>query len=243
MYLITRPKAEAEQLIALLNSYQIMADYLPIMEIVAHDIDFNWLQQILVDFDSLFFVSPTAIKLANQLITKLDKNKKIIVPGNASKKAIISINSNLNILCPEHASGIDAVINEDLLINTRNILIFGGDDVNKKLVQFARLDNINLRFINLYTRLNVLKLRLEEICQQIVNTRVEGIVITSKYIANWLQPVIADSRVNKKITSITFISIHPQITKILKQYKINVVETTHSDNLSVLKLIRELNND
>lgn len=243
MYLITRPEDEAKSLINLLQIHQVDAAHLPIMEIIAKPFDFVKLSEQLPAYDSLFFVSPSAIKLAHQFIVELDGSITVIVAGNASKQKMLAINPRLKIVAPVATSGIDALINEGLLTNVRNILIFGGDSINPKLIKFGELNQINIQFIDLYARVNVVKSSFEQICHRLSAEDIEGVIVTSRDIATWMAPIFRDERVKQRLNKIKFISIHPQITNVLHSYSVPVVETLHSDNQSVLNLIRELKND
>lgn len=243
MYLIARPFAQAQKLISLLNGAGIVAMHLSIVEVACNYHNLDEVADLIHDFNSIMFVSPTAVDFCADLIKQrsLFVNKKILTAGRATAQNILQLNNELQVVYPDPDSGVTAMIEQGLLCHIDGILVIGGDTINPQLIQYFELHNIKYKFVHLYNRINMLKSRPDDILTQLTATEVEGIVITSKSVALILRKIIEDYQLNSLLKNVNIISIHQHITLELEKLSLNIFQTATPDNQAVLDLIKRLN--
>lgn len=242
MYLVARPYQQAIKLIELLKKDGFNGQHLPILEIKPLKVNFDNIRSLLGDVDGVFFSSPTAIELSINLIDQLS-DKKFITPGIGTAMLLNSINKNLDVFYPSN-SGIDGVIEENLLSGLNKLLILGGDGINNKLVRYCSINNLHYDYVNLYNRISMIESHIEKISCLINDNMLEGIIVTSKQIASLLKILINSNQlIQKKLEDINIICIHQHIIDELSEFNLNIYKTNKPENLSIVELIRELNND
>lgn len=243
MYLIARPFTQAQKLISLLNSSNIAAKHLSIIEVVCNYPDLYDVVDLIHKFNSIMFVSPTAIDFCADLIKQrsLFVDKRILTAGRATAQNILQLNNELQVVYPHSDSGVKAMIEQGLLCNIDEMLVIGGDTINQQLIQYFEIHEIKYKLVHLYNRINMLKSCLDDILAQLTAPEVEGIVITSKSVALILRKIIEDYKLSTLLKNVNIISIHQQITLELEKLSLNIFQTETSDNHAILDLIKRLN--
>lgn len=240
MFLITRPIAESNELIALLADKGIVATHLPLMSIVPCQ------KFSLGDIDAIkkakvvFITSPTTVTYAQELIQLLANNVQVIAAGQSSATRVHDVNPNLKVI--SHAmAGVQEIIATGVFNDVSEILILGGNEPNEKLIKYCEEQQIKYYFICAYQRVDLIALNKLEIENTIFANQLSGVVITSSHLAKLIIALMEESSLLKnKLQTTLFISIHSNITRVLHDYGLNVRTTASSDNASIVKLIMEL---
>ena len=245
MYLVARPKAQADKLLGLFSSHGVTAEYLPIVEIIYNDEALELALEQINQCASVLFISPTAIDGLGTRLAQLDPKLNLITSGLSSAELLMEYVPQAKIIYPEHGSGVANLILESKLANLGKIALVGGDNLNPRLAKYLEQKKIYYQFINLYQRINCGLANLAATERLILNPTLRGIVITSCQIAGFLLECAAQSPlILARLQELKLITIHPQISLFLAEHQLqNVVETASAGNLAILNIIRDLENE
>ena len=89
MYLVARPKAQADKLLDLFGRNGIVAEYLPLVEIIYDAVVLNQAIAQINQCTSVLFISPTAIDGLGTRLTHLDPKLNLITSGLSSAELFI----------------------------------------------------------------------------------------------------------------------------------------------------------
>ncbi|MDD3267542.1 MAG: hypothetical protein PHC75_10240 [Burkholderiales bacterium] len=239
MFLVTSHTGSADKLIKELSKNNLNAIHFPIVELNKNEINVNDIKNIIAD-DAVFCISPSASLLAKEVLEKLDNNI-IIAPGLGTANIIKEINPRLNIKFPLTDSGIDAVINDGIFFCITSISILGSNNINEKLLNFCRGNNIKITNIPLYNYnlcyKNQIKL-LNSIVEKI--SAITGIIVTSSKVADGINYLMQFDSFKKKFSSTVFIASHYQIAEKLCFNKLNVKVSKNSSLEQVINSAKEV---
>lgn len=231
--LIARVENQAKKLIDLLANESIVAEYLPVQKLNINSANIAKLTNRDSTSDPIFFASPTAIECVVGFIQNLQPDHIILTAGESSARIVNSINPNLRVKYPRHASGIAAMINEHIFAGVNKLLILCGLNMNLSLKEFLNSTQINYQHLALYELNNI----FDHYSQAKINNSESIIVVGSSAIAR----ILIASKLD--YDKIIFVSIHAHITEILCSKSVLVYETKVSNNTEVVNLIKEICNE
>lgn len=243
MYLVTRPLIEAVELCQLLSNGGIKSAHLPLMDIVGCESFTAEDLKIASNASAIFITSPVTVRYAESIIRLLNDTSKIIAAGEVSAVKVLEINPKLNVVsCP--ISGVTEIIASGILDDVTDIAIIGGNSPNDKLVEYCVMHGIKYNFICAYQRIDLLSSHESIIEKLILDSYVDGIVVTSTHLARLIiQLMCRNDLIAQKLRTILFISIHRNITQILHDNGLTVKTALSSSNASIVKLILELEDE
>ncbi len=237
MYLIGRPQAEAERLIHTLLLEHIEAAYLPLIELVYNYPMINTASSIIRQSEAVLFTSPSAVEcLAASLRSEMDcsaeSSVQLFAVGGATAAALNKVGKIAKY--PEQA-GVSGLITENILAGIASITVVGGDQLNPRLLNYLKQQNISYTNLSLYTRVNIGLNNLEIIEKLINSPKVSGIVLTSTLIVKFLlECVNLIPQCLAKLYQLPIYTIHPRIAEYLASLgftRINLSETTATQAL------------
>lgn len=244
MYLVTRPKVQADILINFLADNGIASCHLPIMEVDYNELDLSSMIREINEAGNLLLLSPTTIHYLSNVFNQINSTVKFFTVGEASAKAVLSYCDHM-VIYPDNGSGVNALINDGLLSSCEKIVVAGGSEINLQLINYLEDKKICYITFELYKRINIGLLDIELIEKVLSNQVNIGIIITSSHIVKYLiecankNMIVADSLAKLKL-----ISIHPQISQLLKLNKFNqIIETVSADNNAILTVLRKLKHE
>lgn len=245
MYLVARPKVQADKLLDLFSSNGITAEYLPMVEIIYDDVALEMALTQINQCASALFISPSAIDGLSARLAQLDPKLNLVTSGLSSAELLQEYVPQAKIIYPEHGSGVANLILESKLANLGKIALVGGDNLNPHLAKYLEQKKIHYQFINLYQRINCGIINLSTTEKLIMNPALLGIVITSCQIAGFLLECATQSPlILARLQELKLITIHPQISLFLAEHQLqNVVETASAGNLAILNIIRDLEHE
>lgn len=245
MYLIARPLTQATKLIELLKQNNILAQHLPIVDIFYDNQALEQAVEQINQCSSALFISPSAIDGLGIRLIHLKPELKLITSGVASAKLLMEYNSGVNVIYPEHGSGVAELIIESKLANLGRIALIGGDNLNVRLAKYLEQKKIQYQFINLYQRVNCGLSNVPLLEGLMSRQDTHGIVITSCQIGDFLLECAAKSPIILEcLQSTPLITIHPQITLTLRKYGLsNIYECVTAENLAIMAVIESLENE
>jgi uroporphyrinogen-III synthase len=245
MYLVARPKAQADKLLGLFSRNGITAEYLPLVEIIYDAVELELALEQINQCASVLFLSPSSIDGLGARLAQLDPKLNLITSGLSSAELLMEYVPQAKIIYPEHGSGVANLILESKLANLGKIALVGGDNLNPRLAKYLEQKKVTYQFINLYQRINCGLANLAATERLILNHTLRGIVITSCQIAGFLLECAAQSPlVSARLQELKLITIHPQISLFLAEHQLqNVVETASAGNLAILNIIRGLEHE
>lgn len=243
MFLIARPKKQAQILQQLLKDSGICAEYLPLMEIIPDADNLVFAAGKLLHADAVLPVSPSVIDLLDNYWQNLPESAQVFCVGRSSGELLAKKLSN-RIMFPKNGAGINALIGEEILLSGKigYLMVIGGDEINPLLADYLLSCGISHEYISLYHRENYGLSHLAEIKRLICNSSVEGIIITSRLIAKYLVECCdASDILQKKIGQLDLISLHPQITSYLKEQGLTgIYQTVDSSNHSIVEMLKSI---
>ena len=246
MYLILRPLNQARILYDLLQTERIKVDIFPIMDFVIDQFVIDSVIDHINDRSGVLFISPSAIDIFSQHIHKISSSVVFFTVGQSSKRYLAKLTTNL-IVSPQFASGINALIDEKLLISGKidNLVIIGGDIVSNELQDKMKSYDLSYKYFGIYQRVNCGLDNLLQFKEFFNDDSLPTLIITSKIIVEYLMVCLFQKEYLKsKIATLKVISIHPQISKQLKYYGFcNVYETANSSNQAILEVVRKLEHE
>jgi uroporphyrinogen-III synthase len=245
MYLVARPKAQADKLLDLFSRNGITAEYLPLVEIIYDVVALELALEQINQCASVLFLSPSSIDGLGARLAQLSPELNLITSGLSSAELLMEYVPQAKIIYPEHGSGVANLILESKLANLGKIALVGGDNLNPRLARYLEQKKVLYQFINLYQRINCGLANLFATEKLIMNPALRGIVITSCQIAGFLLECATQSPlILARLQELKLITIHPQISLFLAEHQLqNVVETASAGNLAILNIIRNLENE
>lgn len=245
MYLVARPKAQADKLLGLFSSHGITAEYLPLVEIIYDAVALELALEQINQCASVLFLSPSSIDGLGARLAQLSPELNLITSGLSSAELLMEYVPQAKIIYPEYGSGVANLILESKLANLGKIALVGGDNLNPRLAKYLEQKKVTYQFINLYQRINCGLINLSATEKLIMNPALRGIVITSCQIVGFLLECATQSPlILARLHELKLITIHPQISLFLAEHQLqNVVETASAGNLAILNIIRGLEHE
>lgn len=245
MYLIARPIVQAEKLLKLLKQNNILAQHLPIVDVLYNEIALEQAPFQINQCSSVLFISPSAIDGLGIRLKQLKPELALITSGIASAKLLMEYLPSAKVIYPQHGSGVAELILESKLANLGKIALVGGDNLNERLAKYLVQKKVQYQFINLYQRINCGLSNLALVEKLISNPNIRGVVITSCQIADFLVECSAQSElILSCLQKVNLITIHPQISLTLHKYGLsNIHESATAENLAILDVIKDLENE
>lgn len=240
MYLIARPKIQAEKLVNLLVANGIKAKYLPVIDTCLNESILPTIASRLSVCQGILFTSPTSIYYCMGRLNQLIQSFHLYTVGESSAFYLQSLNSHKDVNYPRNSSGINALINENILVkdNINSLAVIGSGTIKTNFADYLHTVKINYDFIQLYQSVNVGLENLETIRLALNDNSLAGIIITSVGIAKYLINCAEKLNLIHKLKDINFISIHPQISIFLQsQGYTKLQQTIRADNAAILTLL------
>lgn len=243
MYLIARPRQQAQILQDLLAQAGIAASHLPLMELIPTAGGIDTALSKLPQAKALLVVSPSAIELLAAGWSNLAADAQIFCVGRASGELMAKFTAN-PVNFPHSGAGVTALIGEELLLSGKieHLVVIGGDKINAQLADYLQSQAISYEFISLYQRENYWQSAPQLIEELITNPAARGIIVTSRQIAEYLLSGLQQHpHLWDKVAQLAIISLHQQISSYLKDngFK-HIYQTQDSSNHAIVELIKNL---
>ncbi|MEN9946194.1 MAG: hypothetical protein RLZZ293_580 [Pseudomonadota bacterium] len=245
MYLIARVAELTSKLIDSLAKEGIKSACLPILQLKPLEFNSQELIKLIKAYDNLVLISPSTIRMINPIIaTPIKPDLKLLLMGKSSSSYLIN-QYNYQVSYPIYTSGIQGLINEQLINSLQSYLICGSTIINQHLQNYLIQQNIRHHFYSLYQSIDLLETNMALVEQSLLTTNSKGIIIYTSQIA---QSLVKCAKINTQINNYLhdnlIITTHSKISQVmLNNGFTQLIETKSPSTQDVLDTIRKLEHE